>query len=156
MSNKQEISLVHSSLLPPLLLMLGSSEHFFIVVLCVFFSDALSPYPLLHSITLRNCVGFTSPFLSLAHFHHSLGPHKSLLCNFTDASLLSSLSSFPKHLLTASSPSTPGLYIFPSMPRERGKSKRGVWYYSTLSRHDRLSPSQLALIAHFSSPRHNN
>jgi hypothetical protein len=42
------------------------------------------------------------------------------------------------------------------MPRERGKSKRGVRYYNTLSRRNRLSPSQLALIAHFTSPRHIN
>jgi hypothetical protein len=160
-SNKREIALVHSSFLSPLLLMLlGSSKRFFTVGLCVFFSGALSPYPpstpLLFSIALCKCVGFTAPFLSLSNFHHSLDPHKSLLCNSTSTSLLSTLSSYPKHLLTASPPSTPSLYIFPINPKERGKSKRGAGYYSALSKCDRLSPSQLALIARFSSSRHKN
>jgi hypothetical protein len=160
-SNKWEIAPVHSSFLPlPWLMLFDSSEHFFIVILYVFFLGALSPYPpitpLLFSVSLCNCVGFTAPFLYLVNFHHSLGPHKFLLCNFTGASLLLSLSSLPKHLLTASLPSSPGLHIFPSIPIERGKSKRGVRYYNALSWRNRLSPSQLALIAHFSSPRHNN
>jgi hypothetical protein len=33
-----------------------------------------------------------------------------------------------------------------AMPRERGKSRRGLLYYITLSRHNRLDPSDLALI----------
>jgi hypothetical protein len=42
-----------------------------------------------------------------------------------------------------------------TMPRERGKSKRGARNKSTLSRANRLTTSQRALIAHFASSRHS-
>jgi hypothetical protein len=44
----------------------------------------------------------------------------------------------------------------PACLRERGKSRRGARYYNTLSRANRLTPSQRALIAHFASPRHSS
>jgi hypothetical protein len=43
-----------------------------------------------------------------------------------------------------------------TMPRERGKSKRGLLYYNTLTRRNRLDPSQLALITTSNlDPSHN-
>jgi hypothetical protein len=131
---------VYSSILhPPWLVLFDSSERFCIASLCVFFLGTLTTYPC-------NCVSSDTLFLL-----HSLGPHKLLLCNSTSA-----FSRFSQHHLSASLPTTHHLHTLPSMPRERGKSKRGARYYNTLSRRNRLSPSQLALIAHFTSPRHTN
>jgi hypothetical protein len=144
-STKRAIALVNSSF-PPLhlILLLGSSENFFTFSLCncvfsIDLSGELSPYPFI-----------TLPL--------SLGPHRKFLCIFLGYfTCTSTLSSSPERFPTASPPSSLCLFIFTTMPRERGKSRRGAQYYNALSRHGKLSPSQLALIvARISGPMHNS
>jgi hypothetical protein len=141
---KREISLVNS-FIPPLhfLLLLGSSECFLTFSLC-------------------NCV---SPLLSQANSLLTL----SLLC-FCPSTLTGDFSAFPLDF-------SPALRLFRALPsafqpplrpppstsaffhhaKRKGEVKERSLYYNALSRHGRLSPSQLALIvARISGPRHNS
>jgi hypothetical protein len=142
---KQEIAQVNL-FIPPLhfLMLLGSYERFLTFSLCNHF----------YSIAL--CSEFSPyPFTTLLLFP---SPHRIFLCIFLGYfTCASALSSSPEHFPTVSLPSAFRLYIFTTMKRERGKSRRGVLYYITLSRRGILSPSQLALIiARISGPRHNS
>jgi hypothetical protein len=125
------------------LMLLGSYERFLTFSLCNhFYSIALyrelSPYPFTTSLLFPK-------------------PHKIFLCIFLGyfTCALALLIS-PEHFPTVSLPSTFRLSIFTTMKRERGKSRRGVLYYITLSRRGILSPSQLTLIiSRISGPRNN-
>jgi len=93
------------------------------------------------------CTNDLLPSFDTLHSPFTLGDLKNPLIN--------SISSHsPQHLLLASIPATFHLHTPPSMPRERGKSKRGACYYNTLSHHNRITHSQQALISHFSIPWH--
>jgi hypothetical protein len=142
-NNKQAFALVYSSFsirpgvfLHSLLTLLSTSA----LLPSVLFSWALSPPTLA---------------IVLALIPSSCYTRSTLTSSFSDNST-SAFSCFSQHHLSASLPTTHHLHTLPSMPRERGKSKRGARYYNTLSRRNRLSPSQLALIAHFTSPQNTN
>jgi hypothetical protein len=140
-----------NSFIPPLhlLLLLGSSERFLTFALCncvcsLALSGEFSLYP---SATLLL----------------PLGSHRRILCiSLFFYSCASALSSSPGRFPTAPPPSAFAppqtiLCILSTMPRERGKSRRGSLYYNALSRRGRLTPSQLALIAsRTTGPRHNS
>jgi hypothetical protein len=113
----------------------------------------------------------TSTFMALAHVNSpgtmkacalERSPIPSLPCArlfldflFALCSTVPWLSHFIFSLRSIVWPPTviPPLFIQPNphlnahtMPRERGKSRRGPLYYNALTRHNRLPPSQLALI----------
>jgi hypothetical protein len=137
---KREIALVNS-FIPPLhfLLLLGSSERILTFSLCnCVFSLALSgEFSLFPSVILLLPLDSHRRILCIS------------LCIYSCASALSGSPGLfpPAPLPSAFAPPQTSLCILSTMPRERGKSRRGSLYYSALSRHatDLPPPNWLSL-----------